>query len=102
MGGTPSGEKAVALLEQYFTRLGLKTEVFTDPPKPAHWEDHWRVALGAGEGIESAGPEGFSPPVFGPDPGEPRRGREGPPCLGGKPGPGPPHPGGKEADASPP
>jgi peptidase M28-like protein len=81
MGGTPSGEKAAALLEQYFTRLGLKTEVFTDPPKPAHWEDHWRVALAAGEVIESAWPYGFSPSIVAPDAGDHDSGRVGPLVL---------------------
>ena len=60
MGGTPSGDQAASFLEQYFTRLGLKTEVFTDPPKLAHWEDRWQVTLASGEVIESAWPYGFS------------------------------------------
>jgi hypothetical protein len=60
MGGTPSGDKAARFLDQYFTRLGLKTEVFTDPPKLAHWEDRWQVTLASGEAIESAWPYGFS------------------------------------------
>ena len=74
MGGTPSGDKAAAFLEQYFTRLGLKTEIFTDPPKPAHWEDRWRVTLAAGEAIESAWPYGFSPSIDPPDEGSPDSG----------------------------
>ncbi len=60
MGGTPSGAKAAGFLDQYFTRLGLKTETVTDPPKLAHWEDRWDVRLGTGEVIESAWPYGFS------------------------------------------
>lgn len=60
MGGTPSGDEAAAFLEQYFTRLGLKTEVVADPPKLAHWEDRWRVTLASGDIIESAWPYGFS------------------------------------------
>jgi hypothetical protein len=63
MGGTPSGDKAAAFLEQYFTRLGLETETFTDPPKLAHWEDRWEVTLASGDTIESAWPYGFSPSV---------------------------------------
>jgi peptidase M28-like protein len=61
MGGTPSGDKAAAFLQRYFTRLGLQTEVFTDPPKLAHWEERWQVTLASGEAIESAWPYGFSP-----------------------------------------
>jgi len=60
MGGTPSGDKAAAFLHDYFIRLGLKTETFTDPPKLAHWEDAWKVTLGSGEVIESAWPYGYS------------------------------------------
>jgi len=64
MGGTPSGDKAAAFLQDYFTRLGLKTDTFTDPPKLAHWEDAWKVTLGSGEVIESAWPYGFSPSIL--------------------------------------
>ena len=78
MGGTPSGDKAAAFLEQYFTRLGLKTETFTDPPKLAHWEDRWQVTLASGEMIESAWPYGFSPSILPPEGGSHESGSAGP------------------------
>jgi len=81
MGGTPSGDKAAALLEQYFTRLGLKTEVFTDPPKLAHWEDRWQVTLASGELIESAWPYGFSASILPSQGGSHENGRAGPPIT---------------------
>lgn len=78
MGGTPSGDKAAAFLELYFTRLGLKTETFTDPPKLAHWEDRWQVTLASGEVIESAWPYGFSRSILPPAGGSHDSGRAGP------------------------
>jgi Peptidase family M28 len=63
MGGTPSGDRASAYLAEYFRRLGLATETFTDAATLTHWEERWRVELASGEAIESAWPYGFSPSI---------------------------------------
>jgi peptidase M28-like protein len=70
MGGTPSGDRATAYLAEYFRKLGLATDTFTDNVAWTHWEERWRVELASGEAIESAWPYGFSPSVP-----EPRAGR---------------------------
>jgi aminopeptidase YwaD len=63
MGGTPSGDRAAAHLERFFSSLGLDTATVEDAPLQAHWEDSWLVELQPGGSMESAWPYGFSPPV---------------------------------------
>jgi len=59
-GGTPSGERAAALVAARLTQFGLKVEVVEDPPMRAHVEKSWKVALDGRE-LASAWPWNFSP-----------------------------------------
>lgn len=63
MGGTPSGDRASALIAAAFTAGGLVPEVIEDPAELAHWEDEWSVALVPGSAVSSAYPNGYSPSV---------------------------------------
>ncbi len=63
MGGTPSGDRATAYLQQRFESWGLKTTILQEPEKRVHWEDAWRVEIVAPDTLPlgSAWPYGFSP-----------------------------------------
>lgn len=63
MGGTPSGDRAAALIAADFAASGLAPQTVVDPPRPAHWEDAWAVELVPGGRLASAWPYGFSPSV---------------------------------------
>lgn len=69
MGGTPSGERAAAWLDERFEEMGLATVVREDPKKRCHWEERWSVVAHI-EGrepltLERATPWGFSPSARG-------------------------------------
>jgi len=69
MGGTPSGDRAAAWLEERFEGMGLATVVREDPAKRCHWEERWSVVAHV-EGqeplpLERATPWGFSPSASG-------------------------------------
>jgi hypothetical protein len=62
MGGTPSGDAAVAVLARRFREGGLDTRVFDDPPVSAYWADQWEARLEpGGVPLRSAWPYRYSP-----------------------------------------
>ena len=63
MGGTPSGDRAAALIAAAFAASGLGPEVVEDPVELAHWEDEWNVELVRRGAVSSAHPNDLSPSV---------------------------------------
>ncbi|MGH9868254.1 MAG: M28 family peptidase [Candidatus Polarisedimenticolia bacterium] len=89
MGGTPSGDRAAALVAAWLKEAGLPVDVVDDPPRLVHEETAWTVEL-AGKPLASAWPYGYSPslplaaypialddalPAEGAQPGKPLAGR---------------------------